>query len=79
MKKIIVYTTIYCPYCDSAKRLLKSKGLDFVEIALDDKPDLRKKISDENNGYRTVPMIFIDDEFVGGFTELAKLSETGKL
>ncbi len=30
--KVTIYTTPYCPYCHAAKRLLKSKGVAFEEI-----------------------------------------------
>jgi glutaredoxin 3 len=33
----------------------------------------------ERTGQRTVPQIFIDDQFIGGFAELAKLDSQGKL
>lgn len=79
MKQIKVYTTNYCSYCVSAKRLLEKAGLTFEEIRLDDKPELRQKLSQENAGYRTVPMIFIDGTFIGGFNELAALQRDGKL
>ena len=32
MPKIIIYTTPFCPYCVSAKRLLAQKGASFEEI-----------------------------------------------
>ena len=79
MKKIEIYTTNYCPYCINAKKLLSGLGLAFAEINLEDDPDLRQKLSSENNGWRTVPMIFIGDHFVGGFTDLKTLHDSGKL
>ena len=30
-------------------------------------------------GHKTIPQIFINDEFIGGFTELAALDEKGEL
>lgn len=72
MSKAIVYTTIYCSYCQAAKQLLTDHDIEFEEIALDDKPELRTKISEANGGWRTVPMIFIDDKFIGGYQELRK-------
>jgi glutaredoxin 3 len=79
MPTITVYTTKICSYCNSAKRLLTQRGLDFEEIGLDDKPELRQKLAAENGGYRTVPMIFIGEEFIGGYTELAALDRNGGL
>ena len=69
MKNIKIYTTSYCPFCVAAKDFLKSKGMEFEEIDVENDPDLREKLSQELD-YRTVPMIFIDGEFIGGFSEL---------
>ncbi len=79
MREIKVYTTRVCAYCSSAKRLLSQVGLKYDEIGLDDKPDLRQKLSEENGNYRTVPMIFIDGKFIGGFNELQTLHKKGEL
>lgn len=61
-----------------AKNLLNSKGIAFEEINLDGKEDelvaLRKR-----TGHRTVPQIFFDDKFVGGYSELAALDAQGQL
>ncbi len=78
-KEIRVYTTTVCPFCINAKKLLSSLGLPFTEINLENDPELRAKLSRENNGWRTVPMIFVGDQFVGGFTDLKALHDSGKL
>jgi glutaredoxin 3 len=78
-KMIRVYTTTYCPYCVSAKKLLDGLGLSYTETNLDNDPELRSRLSRENNGWRTVPMIFIGEQFIGGFTDLKSLHDAGKL
>lgn len=70
MTKAVIYTTTYCTYCQAAKKLLATKKIDYREVSLDDNPELREKISAANKGWRTVPMIFIDNRFIGGYTEL---------
>ncbi|MEZ4741694.1 MAG: glutaredoxin domain-containing protein [Bdellovibrionota bacterium] len=77
--EIKVYTTDFCPYCVQAKRLLDQLGLGYEEINLNNNQQLRMQLSAENGGWRTVPMIFIGDEFVGGFNELASLHKKGQL
>lgn len=79
MQDIIVYTTQVCPYCVAAKRLLTQRNLKYKEVDLGQDPDLRQKLSAENGGYRTVPMIFIDGRFIGGFDELSAMDKAGKL
>ena len=79
MAKVIIYTTRMCPYCVSAKKLFERLGVQFEEIGLDSQPELRMKLSDENNGWRTVPMIFINGKFIGGFDDVNSAHERGQL
>lgn len=78
MKKIEIYTWGYCPYCVRAKNLLTEHGLEYTEVALDGKDDELKALRDRT-GQRTVPQIFIDDQFIGGFSELSALNAAGGL
>jgi len=77
-KKIEIYTWGYCPYCVRAKNLLTEKGMEFTEVPLDGKDDELVKLR-ERTGQRTVPQIFIDDKFIGGFQELSALNAAGDL
>lgn len=79
MSRVKIYTTEYCPYCHAAKEMLSSLGIDFEEIGLDRDPELRQRLSAENNGWRTVPMVFIDGRLIGGYSELRKLVRRGEL
>jgi glutaredoxin 3 len=79
MPSIEIYTTRYCPYCHSAKALLKRKGFDFTEIAVDRDWELRQKMIERANGRMTVPQIFIGPVHVGGSDELHALERAGKL
>lgn len=76
MTKAIVWSKYQCPYCDQAKALLKQKGIVFEERKIGDgwtREDLLEAVPTA----RTVPQIFIDDELIGGFTELkTKLTES---
>ncbi|MDC0423136.1 glutaredoxin 3 [Methylophilaceae bacterium] len=79
MNNIIMYTSQFCPYCSSAERLLKSKGLDISEkIYIDKYPEELTKMM-EMTGKRTVPQIYINQKYIGGFDELRKLDNTGEL
>jgi glutaredoxin 3 len=74
--KAIVWSKYHCPYCDQAKALLTSKGIAFEERKIGDgftKEELLEAVPTA----RTVPQIFLDDEYVGGFNELrTKLTES---
>lgn len=77
---VVLYTKSTCPYCINAKKLLESKGVAYEEIlfpSLND--DEKEALSQKTNGYRTVPQIFINDTFIGGFDQLNKLNQEGKL
>lgn len=69
--KAIVWSKYHCPYCDQAKMLLKQKGIDFEERKIGDgwtKEELLEAVPTA----RTVPQIFLEDQYIGGFTELKK-------
>jgi glutaredoxin 3 len=75
---ILLYTTRYCGYCSAAKQLLSRRGYAFKEVDVAD-PVVRDEVSARAGNYRTVPMIFIGDEFIGGFDELSALDRSGEL
>ena len=76
---ISMYTSEYCPYCRNAEQLLKNKGFDIsYKYFVDQDPDLLKKMM-ELTGKRTVPQIFINETYVGGFDELRKADLSGEL
>lgn len=69
--KAIVWSKNQCPYCDQAKALLKLKGIEYEERNINsgwDREDLLAAVPTA----RTVPQIFLGEEYVGGFTELKK-------
>ncbi|MEO7068094.1 MAG: glutaredoxin 3 [Rhodanobacter sp.] len=79
MNKIEIYSTASCPYCVAAKNLLKSKGLEWTEVRVDSDMAQRETMLARSGGRRSVPQIFINDQHVGGFDELAAADRTGKL
>jgi glutaredoxin 3 len=79
MPPVEVYTTPFCPYCVSAKELLRSKGVTFVEINVAGAPALRAAMVERASGRTTVPQIFIGATHVGGCDDLYELDGAGKL
>jgi glutaredoxin 3 len=79
MASIEVYTTPYCPYCDAAKELLRSKGADFVEINVAGNRELRARMVERAGGRMTVPQIFVGATHVGGCDDLYALDDAGGL
>ena len=78
MNKVQIYTSSYCPFCIRAKQLLDSKGINYDEISLDNNPD--KKLEEmQKHNWRTVPIILIDNELIGGYEQLIALERSNKL
>ena len=77
--KVEIYTKMFCGYCHRAKRLLDSKGVDYVEYDITMNGALRDEMVGRAPGARTVPQIFIDGKGVGGSDDLALLERQGKL
>ena len=78
-----MFTVIFgrpgCPYCVRAKQLLERKGVAYKEINLSSEPpEVRIELMQRTN-HRTVPQIFINDQFIGGFDQLYTLERDGKL
>ncbi len=78
MKNVTIYTSAYCGFCHSAKRLLTSKSVAFNEISVDGDPEIRQEMT-KKAGRRSVPQIWIGDTHVGGCDDLYALEQAGKL
>ena len=77
--KVEIYTTMFCPYCYAAKRLLKKKNIEYTEIDVTMKHELREKMTIRAGGRRTVPQIFIGEHHVGGSDDLHELEAREEL
>jgi glutaredoxin 3 len=78
MPMVTVYTTRFCAYCVRAKRLLDKRGIAYEEVSLEGDHERRMQLVAQT-GFRTVPMIFVGEEFIGGADELHALDRSGKL
>lgn len=76
--KVDVYSTTYCPYCRAAERLLTAKGVNFNLYDVTHDPEKRQWLV-KVTGRTTVPQIFINDQPVGGFTDIQALDQRGEL
>jgi glutaredoxin 3 len=78
MKSVLIYTKTVCPYCAAAKNLFERLGAPYREVNLDGDPALRDELT-RRHRWRTVPMIFVGDEFLGGFDDVRALHQAGGL
>lgn len=77
--KVEIYTSPFCGYCARAKRLLTSKGVDYVEYDVLADSALRDEMQKRAPGSYTVPQVFIDGVAVGGSDDIHELDRQGKL
>lgn len=80
--KIEIYSKPSCGYCVRAKMLAESKGLEYIEInVMAGTPDendaartaLIDRVAAAGAEARTMPQIFVDDAYVGGFDQFNAL------
>ena len=76
--KVLMYATAACPFCQSAERLLVSKGATIEKIRVDLEPQRRAEMM-QKSGRRTVPQIWIGSRHIGGCDDLYALDRKGEL
>ncbi len=79
MAKVEIYTTMLCPYCYRAKKLLDAKGVAYTEIDVMTDGKLRAEMRERAGGRTSVPQIFINGHHVGGCDDLYALDSKGQL
>jgi len=67
---VVVWSKDNCPQCDSAKKLLKLKGVEFEERNLSTGKWTKEDLLEAAPSARSVPQIFFGEMHVGGFVEL---------
>ena len=69
--KAIIWSRDQCTFCEQAKRLLEMKGIEY-EVRNISQDWTQAQLLEAVPTARTVPQIFLDEEYVGGFNELRK-------
>jgi glutaredoxin len=72
--KAIIWSKESCPFCVNAIKLFERFGIEYEERKIGEnytKEDLLAVVPNA----RTVPQIFLDGQYVGGYTELKKKFE----
>jgi len=77
--RVLMYLTAACPFCQSAERLLASKGVSDIERVRVDLEPARRVEMMEKSGRRTVPQIWIGERHIGGCDDLYDLERQGGL
>jgi glutaredoxin 3 len=69
--KAVVWSKDSCPFCVQAKALLTQKGIEFEERNINE-DWTKEQLLEAVPTARTLPQIFLDDNYIGGFVELRK-------
>ena len=67
--KAVIWSKYNCAYCDQAKALLNQNNIPYEERKIGDGWSKEQLLEAVPNA-RSVPQIFLNEEYVGGFTEL---------
>ena len=68
---VVLYTWSACGHCERARELLRSRGVDFREQALDGDVALRRELA-RRLGRADMPFALVDGELLGGVAELER-------
>jgi glutaredoxin-like YruB-family protein len=68
MKKVTIYSTPTCQYCQQAKEYMKENDIDYKEYDVSSDADRRKEMI-EKSGQMGVPVIVVGDDLMVGFEE----------
>lgn len=74
--KVKIFSKKPCSYCDRAMAFFRQKGIPFEEVDLSNDSAGLTALK-KQTGHLTVPQIFIDGKFIGGYRELIALHESG--
>lgn len=78
MAEVKIYTKTVCPACDLAKEILKKKDISFEEVVLDNRPEELEALINRTH-IKTVPQIFINDQLIGGCSDMMDLDSKNQL
>ena len=68
-KKVVVYSTPTCPYCNMVKEFLKEKSIPFEDVNVAEDMEKAKEMI-EKSGQQGVPVVEIEGKIIVGFQKL---------
>jgi glutaredoxin len=75
--RAVVYSKDNCPYCVKAKALLSRNKYSYEEVVVG-KDILREEFLTQFPDQRTVPLVFVEGEKVGGYDQLVEWFDNRK-
>lgn len=74
--KVVLYSTEWCGYCDKARTLMRSNGIDFVELDIEKSAEGNRQHRQLGGG--GVPVLVIGGEVVRGYAPERILQLAGR-
>lgn len=75
-KKVTIYSTPTCHFCQMTKDFLKEKGIEYTEYNVAQDLEKRQEMI-QKSGQMGVPVIFVGDELIVGFDKEKLVSQLG--
>ncbi|KAF5245818.1 hypothetical protein FAUST_1605 [Fusarium austroamericanum] len=78
---VVVFSKSYCPYCKQTKKTLDDLNTEYELLELDELSDgsALQDALEKISGQRTVPNVYIQQQHIGGNSDLQSLNSGGKL
>ena len=73
-KNVEIYSKSSCIFCDKAKHYFSQNDISYIEHNVE-VPEVFEALLARNPNARTMPQIFVDDELIGGYTDLMEWIE----
>ena len=74
LKNVEIYSKSNCVFCDKAK-ITSNKKIFHIKNTNVEIPEVFDVLMTRNPNARTMPQIFIDDELIGGYTDMIEWLE----
>ena len=75
---IVLFTIYGCPFCQNSVRFLRENHIPFKAFNIGNNARLMTELAN-STGWKTVPKIFVQGRFIGGYNELMKIAKSGEL
>lgn len=66
----VIWSKDQCMFCEMAKDLLADHNIEYQERNISKGEWTREQLEEAAPGSKTVPQIFLDGNYIGGFTDL---------
>jgi glutaredoxin len=73
---VVLYATTWCGYCEKTRKLLRERGVPFVEHDIERSADARKRF--EALGGRGVPLLVVKGTVIRGYSPQGILAALGQ-